>query len=104
VEVVSVSSGEPSELVEVAQSSHTEGPATLMRVGRDHFQWGGPRLTWSDWNQLEAPPVFVLDDVEELKHWSQIQAGCQTLNQALSSALSVLHNDIRPAGQVCRAR
>jgi hypothetical protein len=40
----------------------------LMRVGCDPFLWGGPRLTWSDWNQSEAPPVFVLDDVEELEH------------------------------------
>jgi hypothetical protein len=43
----------------------------------------------------------VLDDVEELEYWSQIQAGCQTLNQTLSSALSVLHNDVHLAGQVC---
>jgi hypothetical protein len=65
--VVSVSSGEPFDLVEVAQSSRFKGPTTLMQVGHDPVQWGGPRLTWSDWNQPEAPPVFVLDDVEELE-------------------------------------
>jgi hypothetical protein len=76
VEVVSVLFGEPSDLAEVTQSSHAEGPAALMWVGHDPFQWGGPCLTWSDRNQPEASPVFVLDDVEELEHWNQIQAGC----------------------------
>jgi hypothetical protein len=33
VEVVSVSSDEPSDLVEVAQPSCVEGPMALMRVG-----------------------------------------------------------------------
>jgi hypothetical protein len=37
VEVVSVSSGEPSDLAKVAQPSHGEGPMALMRVGRDPF-------------------------------------------------------------------
>jgi hypothetical protein len=45
VEVVSVSSGEPSDLAEVAQSSQAEGLAALVRVGHDPIQWGGPRLT-----------------------------------------------------------
>jgi hypothetical protein len=46
----------------------------------------------------------VLDDVEEQEYWGRIQAGCQTFNQTLSSALSILHDDIRPAVQVCRVR
>jgi hypothetical protein len=33
VEVVSVSSGEPSDLAEVAQPSRIEGPMALMQVG-----------------------------------------------------------------------
>jgi hypothetical protein len=33
VEVVSVLSGEPFDLAEVAQPSYVEGPTTLMRVG-----------------------------------------------------------------------
>jgi hypothetical protein len=37
VEVLSVSSGEPSDLVEVAQPSCVEGPMALMRVGRDPY-------------------------------------------------------------------
>jgi formylglycine-generating enzyme required for sulfatase activity len=45
VEVVSISFGEPSNLVEVARPSRNEGPATLIWVGRDPFQWGGPCLT-----------------------------------------------------------
>jgi hypothetical protein len=65
VEVVSVSSGEPSDMTKVAQPSHVEGPMTLVRVGRDPYQWGGPRLTWSDRNQQGALPVFVLDDIKE---------------------------------------
>jgi hypothetical protein len=75
-----------------------------MRVGHDPYQWGGLCLTWSDQNQLEVPPVFVLDKVEEQEYWGWIQAGCQTFNQTLSSALSILHDDIRPAVQVHRVR
>lgn len=63
--MVSVSSGEPSDVAEVAEPSRAEGPAALVRVGRDPYQWGGPRLTWSDRNQPGTPPVFVLDDAEE---------------------------------------
>jgi hypothetical protein len=37
VEVVSVSSNEPSDLAEVAQPSRVEGPASLMWVGHDPF-------------------------------------------------------------------
>jgi hypothetical protein len=48
VEVVSVSSGEPSDMAEVAQPSRAEGPTALMWVGRDPYQWGSPCLTWSD--------------------------------------------------------
>jgi hypothetical protein len=33
IEVVSVSSGEPSDLAKVAQPSHIEGPTALMQVG-----------------------------------------------------------------------
>jgi hypothetical protein len=61
-------------------------------------------LTWSDWNQLEAPPVFVLDNVEELENWGLIQAECQTLNQTLSLTLFVLHNDICLASQLRQIR
>jgi hypothetical protein len=39
----------------------------------------------------------VLDDIEEQEYWGRIQASCQTFNQTLSSALSILHNDIRLA-------
>jgi hypothetical protein len=63
--VVSVSSDEPSNMVEVAQPSCIKGPATLVRVGHDPYQWDGPRLTWSDRNQPGAPSIFLLDDVEE---------------------------------------
>jgi hypothetical protein len=65
VEVVSVSSGEPSDMAKVAQPSCVEGPMTLMRVGRNPYPWNGPCLTWSDRNQPGAPPIFVLDDIEE---------------------------------------
>jgi hypothetical protein len=41
----------------------------------------------------------VLDDVEELEYCWRIHTGCQTLNQTLSLALSILHNDIRLAGR-----
>jgi hypothetical protein len=75
-----------------------------VQVGHDPYQWGGPRLTWSNRNQPGAPPVFMLDDVEEQEYWDWLQAGCYTFNQTLSSALSTQHDDIRPAGQVCRAR
>jgi hypothetical protein len=44
----------------------------------------------------------VLDDVEEQEYWDRIQTGRQTFNQTLSSVLSILHDDIRPAGQVRR--
>lgn len=37
----------------------------LERVGPDPFGWGGSRLTWGNWVDPEAVPVFVLDDVEE---------------------------------------
>jgi hypothetical protein len=67
VEVVSVSSGEPSDLAKVAQSSRAEGPMALTWVGHDPFQWGGLRLTWSDRIQPEAPLIFMLDDVEDLE-------------------------------------
>jgi hypothetical protein len=100
VEVVSISSGEPSDMAEVAQPSYAGGSATLVRMGHDPFQWDGACLTWSDRNRPEAQPVFMLDDIEELGAWNRIQAGCQTLNQALTMAFNVLHNDIRPAGQV----
>jgi hypothetical protein len=72
VEVVSVSSGEPSNLAEVAQPSRVEGSMALMQVGRDPYQWGGLRLTWSDQNLPEAPPVFMLDDVEEQGYWERL--------------------------------
>jgi hypothetical protein len=62
---VSASSDEPFDVIEVAQSSHGEGPTALVLVGCDLYQWGSPCLTWSDRNQLEAPPIFVLDDTEE---------------------------------------
>jgi hypothetical protein len=52
-------------MIEVAQPSHVEGPIALVQVGRDPYQWGGPRLTWSDKNQQGAVPVFVLDDIKE---------------------------------------
>jgi hypothetical protein len=65
VDVVSVSSGEPSNMAEVAQPSCDEGSTTLMRVGHDPYQWGSPRLTWLDQNQPGAPSVFVLDNIEE---------------------------------------
>jgi hypothetical protein len=104
VKVVSVSSGEPSNLAEVAQPSRVEGPTALMWVEQDLYQWGGPRLTWSDQNQLEAPLVFMLDDIEEQGYWDKLQVGCQTFNQTMSSALSTLHDEIRPVGQVRRAR
>jgi hypothetical protein len=54
VEVLSVSSGEPSDLAKVAHSSHAEGPMAFMRMGCDPYQWGGPCLTWLDQNQQEA--------------------------------------------------
>ena len=73
-----------------------------MRVGHDPYQWGGPRLTWSDQNQPEAPPIFVLDDAEEQGYWDRLQSGCEGFNKTLSLALSILHEDIRPAGQVRR--
>jgi hypothetical protein len=97
-EVVSISSGEPSDLAKVAQPSRVRGSVALAWVEHDPFQWGGPHLTWSDRNEPEAPPVFVLDDIEELESWSRIQTGCQTLNQALTTTFNVLHNDIYPAG------
>jgi hypothetical protein len=99
-EVVSISSSEPSDMAEVAQSSGTGGSTTLVWMGHDPFQWGGSRLTWLGWSQLEAPPVFVLDDVEELDAWSRIQTGCQSLNQALTIAFNALHDDICSAGLV----
>ncbi|XP_066353306.1 uncharacterized protein [Miscanthus floridulus] len=99
VEVVSVSSGEPSDVAEVAEPSRAEGPAALVRVGRDPYQCGGPRLTWSDRNQPGTPPVFVLDDAEEQGYWDRLQSGCEGFNKTLSLALSILHEDIRPAGQ-----
>jgi hypothetical protein len=37
VEMVLASSSEPSDVVEVAQSSRAEGPTTLMRVGHDPY-------------------------------------------------------------------
>jgi hypothetical protein len=91
-------------MTEVAQSSHVEGPTALVRVGRDPYQWGGPRLTWSDRNQQGALPVFVLDDVKEQGYSDRLQAGCPTFNQTLSLALSTLHDDICLASQVRRAR
>jgi hypothetical protein len=100
VEVVLVSSDESSDMAEVAQPSRTEAPAALVWVGRDPYQWGGPRLTWSDRNQPVAPPVFVLDDAEEQGYWDWLQVRCQTFNQTLSLVLSTLHDDICPAGQV----
>jgi hypothetical protein len=71
---------------------------TLMRVGHDPYLWNGPCLTWSDQNQPGAPPIFVLDDIEEQGYYDQLQPGCQTFNQTLSSMLSTLHDDIRLAG------
>jgi hypothetical protein len=65
---------------------------------------GGPCLTWSNQNQMEAPSVFVLDDTEEQGYWDRLQARCQTFNKTLSSALSTMHDDIRLAGQVCQVR
>jgi hypothetical protein len=103
VEVVSVSSDEPSNMAEVAQSSHTEGPTTIMWVGHSPYQWG-LCLTWSDRNQPEAPLIFVLDDAEEQGYKDRLQAGCQSFNKTLSLALSTLHDDICLAGQVCRVR
>jgi hypothetical protein len=88
VEMVSVSSGEPTDMAKVAQSSRVKGPAALERVGCDPYQWGGLHLTWLDQNQLEAPPVFVLDDAEEQGYWDRLQAGFQGFNKTLSSALS----------------
>jgi hypothetical protein len=52
-------------MAEVGQSSRTEGPKALMRVGHDPYQWGWFRLTCSDRNKPGAPPVFVLDDAED---------------------------------------
>jgi hypothetical protein len=46
----------------------------------------------------------MMDVIEELWAGSRIQTGCQTLNQALTMAFNVLHNDIRPASQVHRTR
>jgi hypothetical protein len=37
VEVVSVSSSEPSDMAEVAQPYRAEGPTTLVRVGHDPY-------------------------------------------------------------------
>jgi hypothetical protein len=65
-EVVSISSSEPFDMAEVAQSSSAAGSIALARMGHDPFQWGGPRLTWLDRNHPKALPVFVLDDSEEL--------------------------------------
>jgi hypothetical protein len=42
----------------------------------------------------------VLDDAEEQGCWDRLQAGFQGFNKTLSLALSTLHNDISPAGQV----
>jgi hypothetical protein len=80
VEVVSVSSGEPSNLAKVAQPSRVVGPMALMWVGRDPYQWGSLCLTWSDQNQPGAPSVFVLGDIEEQGYWVRLQVGCQTFN------------------------
>ncbi|CAD6265970.1 unnamed protein product [Miscanthus lutarioriparius] len=102
VEVVSVSSGEPSDVAEVTKPSRTEGPVALVRVGRDPYQWGSPRLTWSDRNQPGTPPVFVLDDAEEQGYWDRLQSRCEGFNKTLSLALSILHEDIRLAGQRTR--
>jgi hypothetical protein len=100
VEMVSATSDEPFDVAAVAQSSRAEGPTTLVRVGCNLYKWGSPCLTWSDQNQLEAPPIFVLDDTEEHWYWDRLQAGFQGFNKTLSSMLSTLHNDIGLAGYV----
>jgi hypothetical protein len=99
MEVVSVSSDEPPNVVKVAQSSRAEGPSTLVRVGCDPHRWGSPCLTWSDRNQPGAPPVFVLDNVEEQGDWEWLQGGCKTFNNALSLALLALQNVIHPTAR-----
>jgi hypothetical protein len=72
MEVVSVSSNEPSDMAKVAQSSYVEGPMALVWVGCDPYQSGGSHLTWSDQNQPGAPPVFVLDNTEEQGYWDRL--------------------------------
>lgn len=49
----------------VAMRAAQSDAGALERAGLDPFGWGGLRLAWENRADLEAAPVFVLDDVEE---------------------------------------
>jgi hypothetical protein len=49
---------------------NNEVSSGIVRVGRDPFEWGGPRLSWLD---KDNEPMFVLNDREEHEMWSEFQ-------------------------------
>jgi hypothetical protein len=72
-----------------------------MQMGGNPNQWGGPRLTWEDRQNLERL-IFVLDDAAEQGHWDRVQAGLQNFSSTLTAALSMLREDVALASQVRR--
>lgn len=73
----------------------------LERAGPNPFRWGGPHLAWGSQADLEATPVFVLDDVEEQDFWDRARVVRWRFTRTMSLALSALNANLGEIGQVC---
>ena len=63
--------------------------------------WGRNRLHWA--RRLDPSDlVFTLVDPAEVKDWTSMCSGLESVVRSLTDALGVLKDDVTPAGQVCR--
>ena len=59
--------------------------------------WGRYRLHWA--RRLDpSDPVFTLDDPTEVKDWTSVRSGLESIVYTLTDALGVLKDDVAPAG------
>ena len=46
--------------------------------------------------------MFTLNDPAEVKDWTSVRSGLESVVRSLTDVLGVLKDDITPVGQVCR--